>query len=283
MKINFLGTAGASLTPRPGCDCRVCTESREKGPPYSRWGPSVFIEDEHILFDSPEEISLELNRAGIMRVNHVFYTHWHPDHTSGIRVIEQLNIDWKGLPGHKNLRTTPVYLPPQVKKDFEKYLSLMDRLSYMKRLKLVSIIEILEGKPVQIGSLSVKAIQMKDPSLYAYLITDGEKRVLLALDDTKGWVPDHELKGVDLVVLETGWFEYGLEGNILVVPEHNLRQVESSFEETLEILKNVNAKRVILTHIEEMNGRSYTDYLELEKELQEFRITFAFDGMTVEV
>jgi phosphoribosyl 1,2-cyclic phosphate phosphodiesterase len=283
MKIHFLGTGGASLTPRPGCECRVCTEARANGPPYSRWGPSLFIEDEHILIDTPEEISLELNRGGINRVDHVFYTHWHPDHTSGIRVIEQLNIDWKGLPGHKNLRTTPVYLPPQVRRDFEQYLSLMERLTYMKRLKLVTVKEIPEEEPVQVGKLSVEAIQMKDPSLYAYLITEGEKRVLAALDDTRGWIPDQRLVGVDLVVLETGWFEYDLDGKQLVVPEHNLRKYEASFEETLEILNTLQAKRVLLTHIEEMNGRSYDDYLELEKEYKEYKLTFAYDGMTVEV
>ena len=283
MKLHFLGTSGASLTPRPGCQCRVCTEARGKGPPYSRWGPALFIEDENILFDTPEEISLQLNRAGIKRVNHVFYTHWHPDHTFGKRLFEQLNINWRGLPGHSNLRTTPVYLPPQVKQDFEKHLSLMDHLTHMEGLKLITIQEIQEGEPVQIGSLTVKAIQMENPSLYVYLLTEGKKRVLLALDDTKGWKPDQDLTGVNLVVLETGWFEVDPEGKLLVAPELPLRQEEASFEETLEILKTLQAKRAILTHIEEMNARTYGDYLELEKEYQESRLTFAYDGLIVEV
>jgi phosphoribosyl 1,2-cyclic phosphodiesterase len=31
VKVEILGSAGAVPTPRPGCDCRVCTAARELG------------------------------------------------------------------------------------------------------------------------------------------------------------------------------------------------------------------------------------------------------------
>ena len=32
-----------------------------------------------------------LARAGIGRVDHLFVTHWHPDHCAGLRVVETLS------------------------------------------------------------------------------------------------------------------------------------------------------------------------------------------------
>ncbi|MCX0370259.1 hypothetical protein LIZ77_05670 [Clostridium perfringens] len=42
-----------------------------------------------------------------------------------------------------------------------------------------------------------------------------------------------------------------------------------------------NIKRVIITHLEEDFGKSYDDYVELEKELA--GIKFTYDGMKIEI
>lgn len=50
----------------------------------------------------------------------------------------------------------------------------------------------------------------------------------------------------------------------------------------IEELKNkYNIKRVIITHLEEDWGKSYDDYVELEKGLD--GIEFAYDGMKIEI
>lgn len=50
----------------------------------------------------------------------------------------------------------------------------------------------------------------------------------------------------------------------------------------IEELKNkYNIKRVIITHLEEDFGKSYDEYVELEKELD--GIEFAYDGMKIEI
>ena len=90
--MTILGSGGFRAVPRPGCACVVCEEAREKG--FQRLGPSLFIHDENILFDTPENIIVELQKAGIGRVDHIFYTHWHPDHTFGARLVEQMNTTW---------------------------------------------------------------------------------------------------------------------------------------------------------------------------------------------
>jgi phosphoribosyl 1,2-cyclic phosphate phosphodiesterase len=77
--------------PRPTCFCDICNEAREKLIPYSRTGCSMFLYDINLLFDTPEEVRLQLNREKIQNVEHVILTHWHPDHTFGLRILEQLN------------------------------------------------------------------------------------------------------------------------------------------------------------------------------------------------
>lgn len=115
MQIEFLGTGGAITTPRPGCDCRICAQAREKGLPYARTGPSVFVHGPDVLIDTPEEIKNQLNRSRVTRIGACFYSLWHPDHTMGRRVWEA-NYDWRHWPPQH--RPTPIYLPQQVAEDF---------------------------------------------------------------------------------------------------------------------------------------------------------------------
>ena len=61
MRFEFLGTGGAVTTPRPTCSCPVCVEARERGVPYSRTGPSLFLHGWNVLFDTPEESKEQLN------------------------------------------------------------------------------------------------------------------------------------------------------------------------------------------------------------------------------
>ena len=97
MKIKIVGSGGCVSTPKPCCTCPVCTEAREKGFPYARTGCSLFVEGANVLIDTPEDINYGLNNAGVERVDYILYSHSDPDHTMGMRVIEQLRMDWLGL------------------------------------------------------------------------------------------------------------------------------------------------------------------------------------------
>lgn len=46
------------------------------------------------MIDTPEDINDSLNHAGIQNVEHILYSHCDSDHTMGMRVIEQLKMDW---------------------------------------------------------------------------------------------------------------------------------------------------------------------------------------------
>lgn len=253
-----------------------------RGVPYSRLGPALFVQDINALFDTPEDVAVELNRQSVDQVDHVFYTHWHPDHTSGIRVFEQLNWDVYGGKGWMN-KTSNVYLPPKVEEDFRNHHGLMNDLNYFESMNLVNLHRIKEGEIVEINGVKIQCRQMTNPSLYAYLLEERGKKTLLALDDTFQWTPATDLRGVDLAVLETGWFEKAPDGTVLFAENHPIRESEASFEESLEKIRTIGAKRTILTHIEEVFQHTYDDLKRIEKRYENLNITFAFDGFMVDV
>ncbi|TMI24353.1 hypothetical protein E6H36_08730 [Candidatus Bathyarchaeota archaeon] len=280
LELLFLGTGGADTTPRIGCKCRVCQEARRKGGRFARNGPSLFLLGPSLLFDTPEDIAKSLEREQIHRVRRLLYTHWHPDHTMGRRVLEQLNMSILNLKGRK---MTDIWLPTWVREDFRRRLGLDEHLQFFERMGIAKIHEITAGETLVVDGVSLRAYRMAQPGLTAFLVKAGKKRVVLAVDDTKGWVPSDQMVEPDLLVMEAGWFELDPRGHVLVPENHWVRRSEASFDETLKLIKRIKPRQTVLTHIEEMNARSYTDYLKLERKYEDLRIQFAYDGLRLKV
>jgi phosphoribosyl 1,2-cyclic phosphate phosphodiesterase len=284
VKIEILGSAGATPTPRPGCACRVCVEARERGAPYARTGPSVFAHGPDLLFDTPEESYVQVARAGIGEIAGCFYSHWHPDHTMGRRLWELRNADFRGWPPDAKRRVeTPVYLPEGVARDFRSYLGLWEHFAFMAEHGWVRIVELADGDAVEAGGWTVRPFRLAEDYVYAFLLERDGRRVLLAPDETNGWSPSEELRGVDLAVLPMGICEHDpLTGERRLHPEHALLRLEATFEETLGIVRELGATRTVLSHVEEMDGLSYDDLRELERRLDGL-VEFAFDGLVLDV
>jgi phosphoribosyl 1,2-cyclic phosphate phosphodiesterase len=278
LELLFLGTGGAYSTPRVGCVCRVCEEARRKKGRFTRNGPSLFLPGPSLLFDTPEDIADSLEREGIHRVRRIIYTHWHPDHTMGRRVLEGLNMN---ILRPDVRRVTDVWLPTWVKEDFRKRLALFENFQFFERMGIVKVHEIGQGEPLHVDGVRVRAFRMAQPGLTAFLLQQGKKRVVLAVDDTKNWAPGDDLLEPDLLVIEAGWFERDPKGRVLVPKNHWVRGSEASFEDTLRLVERIKPSRTILTHIEELNSRSYADYVRLEREHKDKNLQFAYDGLRV--
>ncbi|MCP3029013.1 hypothetical protein [Halobacillus sp. A5] len=127
---------------------------------------------------------------------------------------------------------------------------------------------------------------MAEDYVYAFLIESDSKKVLIAMDELNNWKPHEDVIGVDLAILPVGIFEFHpLNGERLLLEDHPVFQEEATFNETLEIVKTLEAKHVILTHIEEPNGLSFNDFKELENKLKSYglNIEFAYDTQLVKV
>ena len=284
MKVEILGSGGAVTTPRPGCSCRVCAEAREKGPPYARSGPSFFVHGPDVLIDTPEEIKEQLNRSRVARIQACLYSHWHPDHTMGRRVFESLNADFRAWP--RRVRgTTRVFLPQQVAVDFRARLGLWEHLIFMADNGWLEIVELADGESVDLNGVAVTPFRLAEDYVYAFLLEGGGRRLMLAPDELKGWSPPRWVRGTDLAVIPMGICEHDpFTGERRIAADHPVLRVEATLPETIEIVRSLDAERVVLTHIEEIDGLSYDDLLRLEERLRGdgLAVSFAWDGMVIE-
>ena len=287
MRIEILGSGGAATIPRPGCACRACVTAREHGGRHVRTGPSVFVHGPDVIFDTPEEAKLQLERSGIGEIGACVYSHWHPDHTMGRRVWETRNGDFRTWPVEaKRPRVTDVYLPAQVAADHRTWLGGMAHLEFMASRGWIRIHELADGETIELGEVEIRPFRLAEDYVYAFELREGARRVLLAMDELNGWRPPSELHGVDLAVLPMGICEFDLfTGERRIHAEHPILRFEATFDETLGIVDELAPERVVLTHVEELDELTYDDLLVVqERELAAGRpLTFAWDGYTVEV
>lgn len=278
------------MIPRAACSCKVCKEARRKGLPYSRSGAALFVKDINALVDTPEEVFSQLNRENILKVRHIFYTHWHPDHTLGMRVVEQISTDWlrKYLKLKPDKPKVKVYALKEVMNDLQAIKNKFG--SYFLHYETIGAIEtktITENKELTLGNINVIPVPVLEGpgrSSTVFVFKEGNKKVIYAPCDLRPFPETNLLlKNSDVLILG-GAIPDGALKKGYVVPENNvLRKEQFSFSEIIKLIKKLKAKRTILTHLEEEWGKSYTDYLKLEKKYARYNISFAFDGMRIKL
>lgn len=284
MRIEFLGTAGATTTPRPGCQCRVCVQARQRGVPYSRSGPGIFVHGPDVLIDTSEDIIQQLNRAGITRVAAGLYSHWHPDHTMGRRVWELLNVDFRHWPPTGG--TTDVYLPEQVAADFGRWLGLQAHFDFLSQQGYTRVHTIPDGETITLGEVCIRPFRLAASYVYAFIFEERGRRVLIVPDELVGWEPPEFTRGVDLAILPMGVVEHDpLSGGRRIPADHPVLEIEATFAQTLAMLEAIAPERAILTHIEEQDGYSHDDLVEIAAALraQGRQVEFAYDTLSVDV
>ena len=292
LAIEFLGTGGAIRTPRPGCQCNLCRQARRAGIPWERSGPSVFVHGPNVLIDTPEESAMQVNRAGIGEIAAGFYSHWHPDHTAGRRMWETRNWDFRRWPPQH--LCTPIYLPPNVVRDFGVFMGLKENFDYWQNMGLVDV-RAFDG-PLSLGGWRITAHPVHEEYVYAFLFEEeqGEdagdqrpRRVLIAMDELYNWTPPAEFVGVDLAVLPTGIFEFNpFTDERRMDPNHPVLEREATWRQTVEMVEQLQPGRVVFAHIEEPDGNSPQELVLLADRLQRARgwnVTFAYDTLVVEL
>lgn len=281
MRVEILGSGGAVTVPRPGYQDRYNNEARTRGVPWQRRGPAVFLHDANILFDTPEDIGESLNRAEIDTVRACFYSHWHPDHVMGRRVFEQLNWDLRG----GESKCTDVYVPERVQQDMKKYLGTWSHLDYMQSLGIVRLHVITPGESVVIDGHTITPMPVAEQYVFAYLIEREGTRVWIAMDELVGWLPDASVADLDLAILPSGVCEFHpLSGERNIPADEPVLQTEMRFERTLECIREMSPRQAVLVHLDEPDGVTYDDGLELSARYRAdgLPVTFGWDGLIVD-
>lgn len=270
------------VIPKPLCRCRVCREARKKGIPYARTGPAAFLHDINLLIDTPDEIISQLNHTAIQRIDYLTFSHLDPDHIEGFRLVEQITLDfriWRAYPQKQICLLLPEELMGNIRKLRSQYGPILDFYLESGFLRL----ELVHDR-IQIGEVGITAIPVDRGSQisFVYVLEKAGRRIVYAPCDIKPF-PKHreEVQHADLLIIQPGIFEEGLKHGFRYPADHISRTTLYTFEQTLELASQLNARKTIFIHLEEYWNRSYDDYRALEAKYT--GVLFAYDGMQLTV
>ena len=285
MEITIFGSGGFQTIPRPLCQCRICKEARQKGVPYSRNGPSIFIKELNAIFDTPKDIINSINRENIKELKRIFYTHWHPDHTEGMRVVEEITSDWsQKSPFTLKNHGEPIalFIPDKLKETITNikspkgsYFDFFEHQNFAK-LKFVPF-----NKEQKFNEISVIPKKINEETS-CYLIKNKSKKLVYMPCDVKPFETHDFLQDCNLFIVGSPFLESN-EGIKNIPENHPLRDELFSMGEIIGLIKKFNIKKTIITHIEEMWRLSFDEYKDIEKKYKEYNINFSFDGMKLKL
>jgi phosphoribosyl 1,2-cyclic phosphate phosphodiesterase len=230
------------------------------------------LPDHLVMIDTPEESNAQLNAAGILELKAVLFSHFHPDHTAGIRIVEYI-ARW-GQPG------VPTYLP----EDLETSLEQVSLFRFQRDMKHLEVRRVRDREPFRIGNLGVTMLRHRsDMPMYSFMLEDELGRGL--------YTSDHfitlELDGItnlDWAVVQIGLMPDGVQERVLP-PDHPARKVLVPIPKICETAVQRGWKRLVFTHLYEairMHPEEYDDLAQKLSQQHGLEVAFAWDGMRLE-
>jgi phosphoribosyl 1,2-cyclic phosphate phosphodiesterase len=208
------------------------------------------------------------------------FTHLDPDHIEGIRVVEQIALDfrsWTAYPAKQIELLLPKELEIPMRRISSQYGSVLDFYERSGLVRLHLFDDFVDVKDVRVRGL---AVDRGSQVSFVYVFEHQGRRVVYAPCDLKPF-PEHrhEVYDADLLVIQPGMFEGGLKHGFVYPADHISRRTLYTFSETLELAQRLRAEGVLCVHLEEYWNRSYDDYRTIECTNKQLR--FAYDGMRV--
>jgi len=284
MELTILGSGGNSPIPMPTCDCRVCDEAREKGEPYARRGNSMFVHDKNVLIDAPELVWYSLNRERITSVDYVFISHFHADHTLGLRALQPFGIEQP--PVTDFIGEIPTVYMSEV--TYERTIEASEFFGHLTD-QWANVELLADGESISFGDFDVTHVAAPihkggDDAASGFLFETADATAFVSPDENRHF-DLKDLPDLDLWIKECGYFGETAGGDPLVTDdaERNALEHEMTFQESLNQVRTTQPEQTVFTEIEELYRRSYDDYRELERQHEDLDITFAYDGMRIEI
>ncbi|WP_457638004.1 MBL fold metallo-hydrolase [Oceanithermus sp.] len=264
MEALILGSAGSQPTPKAGCNCRLCTLARQEGGRAVRTGPSFYLPAAGLLIDTPEEANLQLASRGLAP-RRVAWTHAHPDHAAGMRVVQFL-AQSSGRPV-EGLVPEPLY--PVLAERYP--------LDYLVKAGYLELRLLVVGEPLNLGGLRLVALahEMEEP-VFAYVFESASGRGLYAPDHFRHLPQprgrfDWAVVQMPIPPLEALPFE--------LPPQHEAWRNFYTFAEVTAAWRG-KTMRLIFTHVYESVGMTPEELDRVAATAGDW-VTFAHDGMEV--
>ncbi len=261
MRALVLGSAGSQPTPKAGCNCRLCTLAREEGGRALRTGPSLYLPAAELLIDTPEEANLQLNRYALAP-QRVAWTHAHPDHVAGLRVVQFL--------AQSSGRPVEGWLPRPL------YPLLAERypLAHLVDAGYLELHLVAPGRPFELDGVRITPLahELEEP-VFAYAFETASARGLYA--------PDH----VRSLPLPEGPFDWAVVQMPIppldalpfeLPPDHEAWRSFYTFDEALEAWRG-RARRLVFTHVYESVGMTPEELDAVAARAGDW-VAFAYDG-----
>ena len=262
MKIRILGSGGFLPTPLPLCNCSLCNENHQE-----RTGPSIYIDNLHLLIDTPEGIYAKI-RKETLPISHVLYSHWHPDHTVGYRLFEYLSYSLHFIKPN-------VYLNHLLYDTFKKR---VPALNYYEDKKFLNIKTVKDEK-IKLKDTTIYFLKMNNDFSIAYLFELPQENILICMDHCKDLILSNIKVKIDLLIMNLGHISKTNDNKMHHVVE---KSDETDFyQDNLRIIKELKPTKTVLTHIEPLWNLSVEDFNDIEKEFSKYNITFAVDNLNL--
>ena len=252
MKLTILGSGTSHGIPVIGCNCEVCSS---KDPRDTRWRSSLLVENEgtSVVIDTGYEFRLQLLRANVKKLDGVLYTHAHADHLVG---LDDLRVFCKD-------RRLDIYAPEKI------IWQIADKFPYAFSENPGQGIPQLRANKVnsheifKLGSLDIMPIPVMHGCNLISGYRIGKAAYITDVSDIRIEDNREYLENLDVLII----------GALREAPH----PTHYSFSEAVEAVKDLNAKRVIFTHI---NHSTLHSQIELKyKGIAEP----AYDMLTLEV
>jgi phosphoribosyl 1,2-cyclic phosphate phosphodiesterase len=255
MNIKFLGTGGVLGVPVWNCDCTTCKSDDKKNKRY-RSSLKVIIDGITIIIDFGQDFRNQLIENNITKIDYAFLTHSHGDHCNG---SEQLST-----------ATNCIFEAPKdvLEEYFGRQGSSKDWLTTRNKT-----IKIREFSKKQIGNTEIDVVKLEHKKdyidipvpCYGYVFRN-ENFSFAYLSDYNKILEPEKIIGLDLIISDGSGMENTGQGHVGV-------------KGAIEIYKQYNPKKMILTHI-----RHTTEHYELQKYVSQFgNIEVAYDGMEIDI
>lgn len=222
----FLGTGAGNGVPVFYCGCEVCREA-ELDPRCRRTRSALAVLGrETTLIDAPPELMSQLVREGIGRIDHLFLTHAHSDHTAGLAdlaIYSKFHLK----------RPIPAVMSHETRRRVEAQCE-------SGTGEWLEVTPLEPGETIERGGLRCTGVAAAHaPGTLGFLVESEGFRF--------AYVPDTGplsrealslLRGIDCLILDATFHE----GNLY--PDHHL-----TVEQAVTLGRELEVKRLYLTHL----------------------------------
>lgn len=246
MKCTILGTGPSEGVPAPLCDCEFCSEN-------IRRRPSILISKNNynFLFDASPDIKEQLQMNDITSLDGVFVTHYHFDHSNGLRELNNTTVDLEKLGVKDSVNQT---VRDHLGKHFELYCSpytkkaLSEEIAYAVCSDGFSINIIDDNESVRLQGIEVTPFITEHCHGYiGFKIRDGDRTIV--------YNPDHGTIRTDVEFEDVNDLVY--DGSAILGYE-----VHGDKDDFINVINRIDPDNIYFTNVSEHIAQKTSEQLQ---------------------